>query len=62
MEMAYEDIVRLAGIWGMLLAIAIFVIAATYALWPKNRAKFEHAARLPLDDADPPPPARERKP
>ena len=27
-----------------------FVLAVAYALWPGNRDKFKHAARMPLDD------------
>lgn len=49
-----EDISRLAGTWGLLYMMAIFVIAVAYALWPSNRAKFERAARLPLDESAPP--------
>ena len=26
----------------------IFVAILAYALWPRNRAKFDHAAKLPL--------------
>lgn len=53
--MGHEDIARLAGTWGLVYMIAVFVIAVAYALWPSNRAKFERAARLPLDDTMPPP-------
>ncbi|WP_407176038.1 cbb3-type cytochrome oxidase subunit 3 [Bradyrhizobium sp. STM 3562] len=30
------------------LFVAIFVGIVTYALWPRNRAAFDEAARLPL--------------
>lgn len=59
--MQYEEIARLAGTWGLLYMIVIFAVAVAYALWPKNRAKFERASKLVLDD-EPPPPARVRKP
>jgi cytochrome c oxidase cbb3-type subunit 4 len=28
--------------------VAIFVAIVTYALWPRNKAAFDKAARLPL--------------
>jgi cytochrome c oxidase cbb3-type subunit 4 len=49
-----EEISRLAGTWGLVYMMAIFAIAVAYALWPSNRAKFERAARLPLEDRAPP--------
>lgn len=48
--MEYADIARLSGTWGLLYMMAIFAVACAYALWPRNRAKFERAARLPLND------------
>jgi cytochrome c oxidase cbb3-type subunit 4 len=30
------------------LFVALFVAAVIYALWPRNRATFDHAAKLPL--------------
>ncbi|MFT5538848.1 MAG: cytochrome c oxidase cbb3-type subunit 4 [Alphaproteobacteria bacterium] len=63
--MQYEDIARFAGTWGLLYMIVLFAIGVAYALWPKNRAKFERASRRALDDDAPPPPrlpTRGRKP
>jgi cytochrome c oxidase cbb3-type subunit 4 len=48
--MTHETVVQLVGTYGQLYIIAIFVIAALYALWPRNRKKFERAARIPMDD------------
>jgi cytochrome c oxidase cbb3-type subunit IV len=28
--------------------VAIFIAIVTYALWPRNKAAFDEAARLPL--------------
>lgn len=61
--MTHDSVVQLVGTWGQLYIIAIFLAAAVYALWPRNRDKFARAARLALDDdqraADAP---RERQP
>ena len=54
MENAYEWIRSLWVVWLLLLFLGI----VTYALWPSNKAKFEHAARIPLEDDDEP--ARDR--
>jgi cytochrome c oxidase cbb3-type subunit 4 len=59
--MVYEDIVHITGTWGLLYMIAIFAVAVTYALWPSNRAKFDRAARLPLDESARPPERGERR-
>jgi cytochrome c oxidase cbb3-type subunit 4 len=48
--MTHADIVQLVGTYGQLYIFGIFLIAAAYALWPRNKAKFDHAARIPLDD------------
>jgi len=35
------------GFWTPLF-VAIFVAIVTYALWPRNKAAFDEAARMPL--------------
>ena len=30
------------------LFVAVFIAVVTYALWPRNRSKFDDAARIPL--------------
>ncbi len=37
----------IATLWTPLFVIAFLAVVA-YALWPKNRATFDEAARLPL--------------
>ena len=32
------------------LFVAIFIAVLAYALWPRNRDKFDAAARMPLED------------
>jgi cytochrome c oxidase cbb3-type subunit IV len=36
--------------WWTPIFVAIFLAIVAYALWPKNRAKFDAAARMPLED------------
>ncbi len=40
------------GSGGLVLIFVLFLIFCGYALWPANRDKFDHLARLPLDDDD----------
>lgn len=48
--MSYEQFSYFAGTWGLVFLVVLFVAALGYALWPGNKARFDHAARLPLDD------------
>ena len=34
--------------WWTPMFVAVFVAIVIYALWPRNRAKFDEAAQLPL--------------
>ncbi|WP_339737909.1 cbb3-type cytochrome c oxidase subunit 3 [uncultured Maricaulis sp.] len=52
--MMYSLLASFAQTWGMLLFVALFTGALTYALWPRNQQRFDEAARLPLDDSDEP--------
>jgi cytochrome c oxidase cbb3-type subunit IV len=36
--------------WWTPLFMAIFFAILAYALWPKNKQSFDHAARMPLED------------
>lgn len=49
----YEALASFAQTWGLLFFFAVFVGVLIYALWPKNGAKFEAAARMPLNDDAP---------
>ncbi len=46
----YETLAGFAQTWGLLFFFAVFIGVLVYALWPKNRAKFDAAARMPLND------------
>lgn len=45
---AYEDVLVFAQSWGSVYFTLLFVAVVIYALWPKNRAKFESASQIPL--------------
>jgi cytochrome c oxidase cbb3-type subunit IV len=49
---AYEDVLAFAQSWGAVYFILMFLVAFAYAWWPKNRARFEDAAHIPLKDED----------
>ncbi|MFQ5346338.1 MAG: cbb3-type cytochrome c oxidase subunit 3 [Rhodothalassiaceae bacterium] len=46
----YERMMHIAGTWGLGFLMVLFLVALAYALWPGNRAKFERASRVPLED------------
>jgi cytochrome c oxidase cbb3-type subunit 4 len=43
-------ITALVTTWWTPVFVGLFVAIVIYALWPRNRAKFDKAARLPLED------------
>lgn len=52
--MSYDTIAHVIKMGGTVAFFSLFLIAIIYALWPKNRDKFDQAARLPLTDTDTP--------
>lgn len=52
--MSYDTIAHFIKIGGTVAFFAVFVLAIIYALWPKNKERFERAAKLPLNDSDTP--------
>ena len=48
MSETYEALARFAQTWGLIYALAIFVVTLAYALWPSHRKQFEESARMPL--------------
>jgi cytochrome c oxidase cbb3-type subunit 4 len=48
--MDYHAFAEFARSWGVVYLMAMFFAACAYALWPSNKAKFEKAARMPLDE------------
>lgn len=47
-----EEAQSIAGTWWLLLLVAGFAVVVVYALWPKNKKKFDEAARIPLEEDD----------
>lgn len=48
----YEQLAAFAQTSGMVYFIAIFTAVCIYAFWPKNKVKFDKAARMPLENED----------
>ena len=48
----YETVSRFAQQGGSIYFSLLFVAAMIYALWPRNRSRFDAAARMPLDDEE----------
>lgn len=46
----YQEVLEMSRTWTAVYFFVIFVIACIYAFWPRNKAKFEQAARIPLED------------
>lgn len=52
--MSYDVIAHVVKISGTVFFTGFFVLTILYALWPKNKARFERAAELPLNTNDHP--------
>lgn len=48
--MEFHDVAAFSRSWGLVFLVVLFLSACAYALWPGNRAKFDRAARMPLDE------------
>ncbi len=48
--MTFNEVSVFAQSWGLVFLVTLFLAACGYALWPGNRARFEKAARLPLEE------------
>lgn len=48
--MDYETARVFAATWGLVGLFAMFIGATVYALWPRNRDKFNDAANIPLKE------------
>lgn len=46
----YEQVLAFAQSWGSVYFMLLFAAVCIYALWPSNKAKFDEAARIPLED------------
>ena len=50
--MDYETLSTFSKSWGLVYMVVLFAAVFVYALWPRNKAKFEKAARMPLEGDD----------
>ncbi len=48
--MTYDAVARFAQQGGAVYFSALFLAVLIYALWPRNRDRFNKAARIPLDE------------
>ncbi|WP_419904206.1 cbb3-type cytochrome oxidase subunit 3 [Kiloniella sp.] len=48
--MEYNDISTFSQTWGLVYLVVMFLAGVVYALWPRNKNKFDHAAHIPLED------------
>ena len=48
--MEYNDISEFSRTWGLVYLVAMFLAGIVYAFWPRNKAKFDQAAQIPLED------------
>jgi cytochrome c oxidase cbb3-type subunit IV len=46
--MTYQTLSGFAQTGGLVYFAGMFLAAVAYALWPRNKSRFDEAARLPL--------------
>lgn len=50
MAQTYSLLAEIAQQFGLIFFMAIFLGVVAYALWPKNRERFDAAAEIPLKE------------
>jgi cytochrome c oxidase cbb3-type subunit 4 len=48
--MDYHTVSSFAQSYGLLYLFGLFVAVLAYALWPRNKEKFNKAAQIPFED------------
>jgi cytochrome c oxidase cbb3-type subunit 4 len=48
--MDYHAVSGFAQSWGLVYLVVLFAVAIGWALWPRNRARFDEAARIPFKE------------
>ncbi|MEM6666894.1 MAG: cbb3-type cytochrome c oxidase subunit 3 [Pseudomonadota bacterium] len=46
----YQTLSHLAQTGGLLYFVGLFALVVAYAFWPRNKAKFDEAASVPLQE------------
>jgi cytochrome c oxidase cbb3-type subunit 4 len=54
MDFSYETVVAFSKSWGLFYMMAFFLCVCAYALWPKNRQRFDRAKNSILERDDTP--------
>ena len=44
----YVELANFAQTWGLLYFVLVFLGILVYAMWPKNKKRFDDAANIPL--------------
>lgn len=52
--MSYDSLAHVVKLSGTVFFTGFFTLTIIYALWPKNKARFDRAAQLPLLQDDTP--------
>jgi cytochrome c oxidase cbb3-type subunit 4 len=50
--MDYDTLATFSRSWGTVYLMLVFFALCVYALWPRNKDKFDRASRMPLDEDD----------
>ncbi len=48
--MEYEQVAHFAATYGLIYLMVLFAGVLAYTFWPKNKEKFDEAARRPLEE------------
>ena len=48
--LSFEDVVAFTRSWDAVYFGIMFAVAFAYALWPSNKAAFQRAAEIPLNE------------
>jgi cytochrome c oxidase cbb3-type subunit 4 len=48
--MSFQEVSQFAQTYGLVYLVVLFLIVVAYALWPKNKEKFDRAAHIPLEE------------
>ncbi|MAL80319.1 MAG: CcoQ/FixQ family Cbb3-type cytochrome c oxidase assembly chaperone [Sneathiella sp.] len=48
--MDFQSVSAFAQSYGLLYLFVLFIIVLIYALWPRNKDKFDKAARIPFEE------------
>ena len=49
---SFDQVQEFVHSWGLVYFTVMFLVAFGYAYWPRNKARFKEAARIPLKDED----------